>query len=336
MYSFIVKKKGKADLSVTETYMKIVQDACAATGDVEFVEKGKSATSKKNYIVTDTLLSALIYLVKGYKNHIVWMQGVIPEESYMRNKSKLRLCILSIVEKIVLKRSKLVLMVSQAMLDHYESKYRIDLSHKSIIMPCFNETELVYDAFEDEKYGVNTFVYVGSLHTWQCFEQTVELYARIEEQSKGKTKFYVYTFQTELAEDIINKYGIKNYSVDYVNKEKLSERIKGIKYGFVLRENCIVNNVATPTKFSNYLANGIIPIYSEAVMSFADYDKANQLGLVCNLDDIPSGVEGILQHMQMAVSANHIRSQCERAFNDYYNADAYIEKISEKLKQLEK
>jgi len=334
MYSFIGEKKGKSDLSVTGTYMKIVQEACAAVGRVESIEKGKHSSSKKSYVVTDTVQCALSYFARGYKNHISWMQGVVPEESYMRNKSKLRFWILSMMERIVLNRAKIVFFVSAAMREHYQKKYGINLTKKSIVMPCFNERNIVEDAFKEEKYATNTFVYVGSLHVWQCFEQTAELYARIEKRAEGKTKFFVYTFQKELAEEIIKKHGIENYTVDCVDKEELSQRIKGMKYGFVLREDCVVNNVATPTKFSNYLANGIIPIYSSTVKSFAEFDKENKLGIVCNIEDKDSGVEKILAHMQSNVSAEDVRTKCQNAFADYYNADAYIAKISEKLKEL--
>ena len=334
MYSFIVEKKGEADHSVTSTYMNIVRDACAKVGQIESVEKGAHASDKKSYIVTDTIQCALSYFAKGYRNHIIWMQGVVPEESYMRNKSKLRFWILSKMEKYVLKRAKLVVLVSVAMREHYEKKYKIDLSKKSVIMPCFNETGLQSGAFEDQKYDNNTFVYVGSLHSWQCFEQTAALYSKIEQCSQAKTKFLVYTFQKELAEEIIKKYAISNYKIDCVEKEALSERIKEIKYGFVLREDCVVNNVATPTKFSNYLANGIIPIYSSAVKSFTEFDTVNKLGIVCNLNDLDAGVEEILAHMQRNTSANEVRAKCQYAFDNYYNADVYALKISEKLKEL--
>lgn len=336
MFSFIIEKKGKADLSVTGTYMQTVKNACLSVGDVETIEKGAHASNKKNYIVTDTIQSALSYLLKGYKNHITWMQGVVPEESYMRNHSKPRFWVLSMMEKYILKKAKLVLLVSEEMKAHYEKKYKLDLSKKSIIMPCFNETEIVNNAFSADKYCDNTFVYVGSLHKWQCFEQTASVYAKIEKEANTSTKFCVYTFQKEQAESILRQYGVQNYAVDCVDKDELSERIKDIKYGFVLREDCAVNNVATPTKFSNYLANGIIPIYSSALKSFTEFDKTNQLGLIYDLDNAEDGIQNILTHIQSEVSKDTVLSKCQHAFSTYYNADAYTKQIAEKLKEITK
>ncbi|MFH4294131.1 hypothetical protein WAJ58_23570, partial [Acinetobacter baumannii] len=60
-------------------------------------------------------------------------------------------------------------------------------------------------------------------------------------------------------------------SIKYVSLENLDTELLKYKYGFLIRENHIVNNVATPTKMNSYLANGIIPIY----LSFIDHFKVN-------------------------------------------------------------
>ena len=335
MYSFIVEDKSSNDLSVTGTYMRIVKDACVATGNsVEYVKKGSHAKTKDMFIVTDTLHTAFVYIQKGYSNHIIWMQGITPEESYMRRHSKLRFIILSQLEKIILKKAKLVLLVSEEMQRHYEEKYAIKLGQKSVIMPCFNEDEMVKSSFYDDKYKQNNFVYVGSLHQWQCFEQTVHLYKKIELSSSVPTKFYVFTFQKEAAIKLLNKNYVHNYQVGCVDKEALSECLKSMKYGFVLRENFAVNNVATPTKLSNYLANGIVPIYSSTLKSFSKFDKMSSIGIVYDLNKPEEGLQRILGHMNTEMHSKEFCMKCIEAFDSYYNADTYCRKITEKLLQL--
>jgi hypothetical protein len=119
--------------------------------------------------------------------------------------------------------------------------------------------------------------------------------------------------------------------VDYAPKDVLSERIKGIKYGFVLREDCAVNNVATPTKFSNYLANGIIPIYSDALRDFAAVDAEHRIGIVCNIDDLDAGAEKILAHGKETVDAAEMKEKCQKVFKTYYDQEKYKEIIQKKL-----
>lgn len=335
MYSFVIENKSNLDQAVTSTYMGILKNACVNTGEnVQYITNGSPAKSKDEFIVTDTVTAALSYVLKGYHNHIIWMQGIIPEESYMRNQSKLRFFIMSFLEKMILKKAKMLLLVSKEMQTHYERKYKIKIDQKSIIMPCFNETEVTNSSFFEDKYTQNNFVYVGGLHSWQCFEQTVQLYKEIEKSTSAPTKFYVFTLQKEAALQLLNKYGIQNYEVDYVEKEDLSERIKYMKYGFVLREDCVVNNVATPTKLSNYLANGIIPIYSSALKSFENFDKKSRVGIVYDLDKPEEGKQRILSSMNEKILSDEFYKKCTDAFNSYYNANLYCREITVKLLQL--
>ena len=319
---------------VVKLYMDIIQEICQSAG-CETVNSPKvfRGISRKDYVVTDSPLIAIQYLLRGFSKHIVWYQGISPEESYMARRSWLRYYVLSWIEKTVLKKAKAVFFVSKAMREHYEKKYHLNLADKSFIMPCFNERGIEETAFSEEKYRNNTFTYVGSIQAWQCFEETVKLYAEIEKRATGPVKFRVYTFQKEEAEQILKKHGVKNYGVDCVPQAELSDRIKGIKYGFIIREDHPVNNVATPTKFSNYLANGIIPIYSSAVKSFAEFDETNQLGIVYDLDKPAAGLHRILEHMGQEISAAQVQEKCRNAFATYYNAQIYKEKIAEKLKQ---
>ena len=310
---------------VVKTYMDVIQKGLIhANIPCCDVMPGDSAISKKDFLLTDSPLIAIKYILKGFRNHIVWFQGVSPEESFMSHKSHVRSALISQIEKIVLKKAKLVFLVSEAMKRHYENKYKIDLSAKCFIMPCFNETGVYEDAFSSEKYEANSFLYVGSLLPWQCFEETVDLYSRIERQSTKPTKFYVFTQQKEEALNILQRYHVKHYVIDCVSKEELSNRIKHMKYGFVIREDSVVNNVATPTKFSNYLANGIIPIYSSSLRSFAAFDEGNNLGIVCDLDSLENGTRSIFEHMESDIVANDIYSKCKYAFDSYYNAEQYV------------
>lgn len=321
---------------VVKTYMDVIQQGIERAGyETSDVDPKQAQNLKKtDYLVTDSPLVAIRYIVKGFKNHVVWYQGVSPEESFMANNSHIRFFLLSKIEKWVLKRAGLVFFVSDAMREHYEKKYKLTLSEKSMIMPCFNENGMAKRAVSAEKYKKNTFVYVGSLHVWQCFEQTAKLYAEIEKAAGGNTTFYVFTGEQEKAKRILQQYGAKNYYVDYVPADVLSQRIKDMKYGFVLRQDHPVNNVATPTKFSNYLSNGIIPIYSDCLRSFAEYDAGLKLGIVCNLEDIEACVARIREHMEQENTAEEIQAKCEKAFAEYYNREAYVEKIAEKVREL--
>lgn len=333
MFKIITQKRDAGDKAVTAGYLNIIKKGCEKTGaGCEYVEHKQSLDRKNDTIITDVAQTALYYILRGYRNNIVWYQGVVPEESYMRNRSISRYIFHSLIEFVTLRKCKLVFLVSTAMLKHYEKKYKMRLGDKAIIMPCFNECNIYGDSFSAEnKYRNNTFVYVGSLKVWQCFEEIVYIYKEIEKRTELPTKFFVYTMQTREAKGLLDKYDVKNYEVSYVHPNKLNKALKTIKYGFVLRKDTTVNNVATPTKFSNYLANGVIPIYSSSLRSYDEFNQDNSFGIVCNLNDMETGIKNILEHMEVEVAVDMARSKCLAAFNEYYNSKKYTNKIAEKI-----
>ncbi len=326
MFAIIRKSKD----TVVGTYLDVIKSVCEETGAETKNVAYKSKCNRKNDIlVSEEALVTMYYLLRGYKNIVTWLQGVVPEESFMRNKSKLRYLFLSGIEYITLARSKMLFFVSNTMLEHYEKKYKLKLREKSIIMPCYNETKIIENSFKAEnKYEENNFVYVGGMQKWQCFDKIAEIYKRVEEIC-GDTKFYVFTAQKETAENTIKNLGIKNYEIDFVPHDKLAEKLGSMKYGFVIREDTTVNRVATPTKFSNYLANGIIPIYSSCLKSFAEFDSENKLGIAYDGD-----VKVITEHMKKNLETDEIKRKCQNAFDTYYNAEKYKEIIRNKLSEI--
>ncbi len=324
------------DSPVVKTYQDIIAEACKihspSSSDGYYKQK---FDKKSDVIVSDSVLVALHYMVRGYKKHIVWLQGVLPEESYLRNHSNFRKWVLDTIEKFVIKRADLLFMVSQEMRRHYESKYKLSLDKKTIVMPCFNETKLNEDIFnQPEKTSEQTFVYLGSLSAWQCFEETLALYKEIEKKSGGNTKLYIFTAEQDKAKELIAKWQIDNVHIDYANPDELSQKIAHIKYGFIIRKDCAVNRVATPTKISNYLSAGIIPIYSDCLKSFSEIDNIYQLGICCDAEDLEHSADKVLKHMELPVSVQEIGDKCRKVFDEYYSKEKYIAEIEKKLNEI--
>lgn len=320
------------NVEVINFYFSIVQKAFEQNNwKVSYIQDLKDTLKlkKTDFIFIAECSDFVRLTLKGYKNLIFWSQGVVPEEDYLRKKSHIRKLLLSVCEKIALKKSKMLFLVSNRMKEHYEKKYHLNLS-KAIIIPCFN-TEFDEKIFERKNYKKNTFCYVGSMAKWQYFDKTVEVYQEIEKKLNGNSFFKIFTPQKEEAQIIVNKYNIANYSIEYVKQDKLLEKLIECKFGFILRENNIINNVATPTKMSSYLSSGIIPIYSECIESFhsnlSNYKYA--LPLSESLD-----IKKILTLCSDTIDYNDIKEENKKIFNSYYNTDKYINQIASKIKFL--
>ena len=322
---------------VTNMYLDTILKAMGKLGfDCRKKISINEINKQTDYIIVDECKVAFKYYLKGYKNIVVWIQGIVPEEALLKGYSKYRYYAYSFIERIVLKKAKFVFMVSDSMLRHYVQKYQLNISYKTYIMPCFNENRIDKNSFNNpEKYVNNSFLYAGSLQEWQCFNETIEVYKKIEEKISN-TELVVFTQDKVKAREIINSYHIKNYSVNYAPANELGEKIRNIKFGFVLRKDVEVNGVATPTKISNYISHGIIPIYSPCLKSFDDYNKKNNsIALQIDLNRMDEGVNRIVDFInEKAISNKEMRDWSLQVFNSYYNQQKYIFSSAKKMEAI--
>ena len=260
----------------------------------------------------------------GAKNIILWCQGVVPEESYLRNRSRARTLGLSFIERRALKKAAFCLFVSDEMRRHYEKKYRLDFEDRYFVMPCFNAS-LEPEAFCTEgKYVSPSFAYVGSLAAWQCFEKTVDIYKAIEARLDD-TRLKVLTFDQDRARMILEARGVERYEVSCVPPEKVAAELAEVSYGFVIREDNVVNRVATPTKLSSYMSAGVIPVFSDCLGSFTDMARnlrfAVPVGESVNADYVA-------RCCAESVSWKEILAEYRCVFDTYYSREYYVERLA--------
>lgn len=268
----------------------------------------------------------LLLLLNGRKNVINWVQGIIPEESFMRHQSRIRYKILSIEEKLALKYSRACLFVSEPMKEHFENKYSLRFNGKSYFFPCFN-TNIDNSSFDSNtKYKNNYFVYAGGLAVWQCFDKTLDIYKVIEDWGLPNTKLIVLTKDKERAQQLISERNIKNYMIDYTTPENLPNILKEAKFGFVIRENSSVNRVATPTKLSTYLSCGLIPIYGKSVETF--HRLSISMTYRVEWDDTLAAYNRVRDFMIEEIDPKLIKKEYLRFFEENYSRERHISSIS--------
>lgn len=321
--------------TVTDYYFNILKRAAeiAVNTDVKIVYKidENKSSPATDIIILGSITKAITYFFKGYKNIIVWFQGISPEESYMRNNSIVRKKVLEFIEKKVLLRTRLAIFVSHAMKDYYEEKYQIDFKNRYYIMPCYN-TQISRDAFlKTDKYKNNIFAYTGGLSPWQGFDRILACYENIEKMGLPNTKLLVLTPEQEKALEEIKKTSIKNFEIGYVQVEELPQILAYAKFGFIIREDNVVNRVSTPTKLSTYTANGLIPIYSECISDFHFATKDFKYKLCIDSHNFYDRLQYL---MQTKIDAESVHDEYSILFSSYYNDDYHCESVASLLKSI--
>ena len=247
------------------------------------VEELKQKLSEKRVdsIFLTTYLKALELKLKGIRLPMyLWMQGDEPNESFMRNHSYLRKYALSILLWLAFRFISGVVYVSDSMKDYYQSVYGI--KNKSIVVPCLSE--FVPNHSQSHRIP-NSFVYIGGLSVWQCFEKTLSIYKQIR---TDHSIFHIITRDVALATQKVKEIvgdmnGIEIYTI--TNRRQIPETLQKFQFGFLIRENNVVNQVASPIKFLEYISCGVNVIMTDAVPSYARMVKDNKIGAIVDLNE---------------------------------------------------
>lgn len=326
MIKILLNKYDKND--VVNMYLDIIKKSVDLSGNTCEVINDKSKVKRNDIVVTTNIDDAFKIFYSKKCRMINWYQGIRPEESYIRNKSLIKKNILEYVEKKILKKSLLNIFVSEGMKLHYERKYNLKISNY-FIMPCFN-AKLNGESFNvSNKYKNLNFTYVGGLSKWQCIEETLRLYKSIEvKYNNASLKFL--TNETERANQLIKKYKIENVEIKYVKNDELFNELKDVKYGFILREDNPINFVATPTKISTYLSNGIIPITTTKIHDTNIIFKDTDYKVFININDnLEKNLQEIMKKNSILTDNEKILTDYTKIFDVYYNEKKYIEKLVE-------
>lgn len=112
------------------------------------------------------------------------------------------------------------------------------------------------------------FVYCGQNQKWQMSEETIQIYKKIEQKTIN-AKLLILTNAVDEFNEIINKYEIKNSIILQVPYSDVPKYLDACDFGFCLRNDSIINLVASPTKVLEYVSRNVMPILTEYVGDFS-------------------------------------------------------------------
>lgn len=263
---------------------------------------------------------------------IFWSQGVSAEEAIMSDKTLYnyyRFVCRFLLSFIALHLANVIFLVSEEMRKHYKHTYLCRLDD-AIIMPCYNLPPSTY--FELEQYNAPTFVYAGNAAAWQGVDLMLDVYALVEREITNASLMLLSKNEKEFKEKISAR-GIKNYEIKYVNMSNLQDELHKYKYGFILRDNHIVNRVATPTKMNSYLSNYLIPIFSNTV---DDFNRHIELGEYTIKAQYPLDAKVIAQQIiefeNTPKDFRKYKTYVDSIFENHYNDEVYLNIIDYKIK----
>ncbi len=193
---------------------------------------------------------------------IVDLHGALPEEFAMSGNYPM-VQKETLHEELAMRYADRLVSVTNSMVSHMEAKYQGQYTQKYIVLPILDQETLASRIECTPKApdaGRPCIVYAGGMQKWQMVE---EMQACMRKQPD-----YDYRIYTAAPNDFWTMWADRpslNYiRVESVTPEQLRQEYKNAQYGFVLREDCVVNHVACPTKLIEYILMGIVPIMNTA------------------------------------------------------------------------
>lgn len=225
--------------------------------------------SSTNNIYIHSLYNYVHLLLFSFhgKNVIVDLHGAVPEEREFMGNSLLSK-ILNLIENRMFSVCNFFICVSEEMKQYYMGKYPQTKESQFLIKPIYSSNAMRSSNIEEVdmiKKELNiketdvVFVYSGNLQKWQNIDMMIDL---IGKDTNPNHFFLFLTGEEENFRNIINRSAVKNlrYEVRCVSPNDLNIYYELANYGFILRDEHILNRVAAPTKLVEYLYFGIIPI----------------------------------------------------------------------------
>lgn len=185
---------------------------------------------------------------------VVDIHGVVPEEFRMHN-DFFSAMLFEKQEKLAVNKAGLIVAVTNAMALYLQQKFRSALKGKIATFPMFPDftptlsTRPLID-------GKPVVVYAGGLHKWQQVSKMID--AIIKTADRCIHRFYCP--EPQIVEDMLPPTVASVVTVESKTHSELVTLYPECHYGFILREDSIVNRVACPTKLVEYLAMGVVPI----------------------------------------------------------------------------
>ena len=172
--------------------------------------------------------------------------------------------------------------VTEALKEYIIKRYKVSQNSHFFIVPCsttqigdFNYDKIEeYRKFYRKKYNLNdstkVFVYSGGVSVWQCINETIDLYCMIKDKLPN-TKFLIFSHKKEEIKRILKN--TEDIIIDSYPQDELLKALCVGDFSFMLRSNCITNNVAFPNKYLEYVQSGMKIITTPYI-----FEIANQVG----------------------------------------------------------
>ena len=223
-------------------------------------------------------------------------------------------------EKSVVLNADFRIAVSEELVKYWNERYGYS-ENKHVVIPCTLNTsfrpeilkqEEIENARKKMKFNADDIilVYSGSTAGWQSFDLLQGFLQKIINKNKN-IKVLFLSEKDKNVDQLKTEFPDKIFQT-FVKHSEVSGILKSCDIGILIREKSVTNQVASPTKFAEYLSAGLPVIISEGIGDYTSFVKQNDCGWV--LDESP------LQMNRLNISE---RNRLLQLVNDHFTKKSH-------------
>jgi len=195
------------------------------------------------------------------------------------------------LEYKTLKSADKIFTVSKVLQDYFHKTFAID-SEKFVHYPCLSDSKKFYFnpqvrkqirkelEIPEEKI---VFIYPGGIGSeWHVAKQMLRFFNDFVTNYENVV-LVLLTRYKDLPNLLSGYPNLRNKCISfYVPNHEVYKYLNSADFGILFRENTVMNNVASPTKFAEYMLCGLPVLISEGVGDYSDFTRLHKVGITVN------------------------------------------------------
>lgn len=257
-----------------------------------------------------------------YDNRGVYIDEEIYKGHWKSNGSKE--IITRKLEKLLLKNCTAQVVVSDFFKSYIVNKNILnitDIESKTFVITNgtkINERQIL----QKDKNSI-VGVFLGSAAKWQNLDGVVAL-MKISQRLPNFLRYKIISYNIEAYEKVIEQSGLDRSRIEIKNLEshEIQKSIETCSFGILIREDNLINNVATPLKFAEYLSAGLPILISKGIGDTEEIIKKYNVGVVVENELYEEGLIDLIELLKN----DDIHKRCMDVAKTEFNIDNSFEK----------
>lgn len=244
-------------------------------------------------------------------------------------------------ERRMMCESSWLIFVSEAMRQFYQSHFNLSLTRSSII-PCATESDFAPDAARRNQlrreHGLEdrlVVCYVGACESYQLPGEMCRLFQSLRAEFP-QAFFLVFSHHRETFLKHFAEHGItsEHSRVMSVKHDEIFDLLQMADLGLLLRDQSIVNRVASPTKFAEYCLCGVPVLAADGIGDVSTLIAQYKLGLIVT-PEAPEVDEALRQFVgETQIRRSEFSARLTSFARDHFSWKAYGAELRQLYEQL--